>query len=111
MIKPSYIRFAHIMESIEHIELFLSQDSILSELRTAQAIHYELVVIGEAVSHIDEHYKQRFSDIPWRKMIAMRHILAHEYFNVQTDRILAAIDDLPRIKERLKHILAEVKDE
>lgn len=109
MKKSDFVRFQHLLEAIEHIELFVGQDPELQELRTAQAIHYELVVIGEAARHIPETFQQRFTDLPWRKMIALRNHLSHEYYNVKREMILAAVGDLPRVKQRILLIIDEIK--
>ncbi|MDP2936438.1 MAG: DUF86 domain-containing protein, partial [Dehalococcoidia bacterium] len=41
-----------------------------------------LEVIGEAARHIDPDIRARHPAIPWNRMLAMRNILAHEYFAV-----------------------------
>lgn len=95
------LRFQHILQSIDHILIFIKQDPKISELRIAQVIFYELVVIGEAPKHIPVSYQQEFSDVPWRKIIALRNILTHEYWKIQHGRILAAINTLPLIRSRI----------
>ena len=67
-------------------------------------------IIGEAAKHISEEYKQNFSDIPWRQIIAMRNYLVHEYFAIHNDKIMAALTDIPRIKQRIQEIIRVIEN-
>ena len=109
MTKTALVRFVHILQSINHITSFVALDPEIDELRTAQAIHYELVLIGEAARHVPESFHRDFSDIPWKKMIALRNVLTHEYWKVKQARIKAAIDHLPALKERLEDVVKELE--
>ncbi len=41
-----------------------------------------LEIIGEAARALPESTKAGASDIEWRKIVALRNILSHEYFGV-----------------------------
>lgn len=41
---------------------------------------YNLVVIGEAASHLPEEVTARHPEIEWRQVRGMRNRLVHEYF-------------------------------
>ena len=109
--KPVYTRFCHILERIEHIELFLAQDPEMKELRTAEAMYYQLFIIGEAVRAIPEEYKERFKTVPWKKMIALRNALAHECHKIEHHRIMLAIKELPAIKQHIIQLIEETKND
>ena len=47
----------------------------------------EVEIIGEAARNVSDALKQSSPHIPWRKIIAQRHIIAHEYAEIQ-DEIL-----------------------
>ena len=106
MNKSPVLRLTHILQSIDHIIDFVDQDEQLQDLRTLQAIFYELVIIGEAARDISPEYQEEFSDIPWKKMIALRNVLAHEYWKIQRDRIFNAIQALPAIRSRIAEMIA-----
>lgn len=44
-------------------------------------------IIGEAARHVSESFRQAHTEIPWRGIIAQRHILAHEYGDIKQDRM------------------------
>jgi len=43
--------------------------------------------LGEAASKISADTKARYSDIPWREIVGMRHRLIHGYGDVRLDLI------------------------
>jgi uncharacterized protein with HEPN domain len=103
-------RFYHIVEAIELIEKYVADDKTIADNRTADAIFYRLQIIGEAANHLSDEYKQKFSDIPWRRIIAMRNYLVHEYFAIHNNKIMAALLDIPRIKQRIQEIIREIEN-
>jgi len=50
-----------------------------SDKKTRYAVEQQLLVIGEAAKRISESYKQKHAEIPWKRMVGLRNILAHEY--------------------------------
>jgi len=64
--------------------------------KTRYAVERQLLVIGEAAKKVSESYKQKHSEIPWKRMAGLRNILAHEYGEVLVDRIwLIAKENIP----------------
>ncbi|MBD0269303.1 MAG: DUF86 domain-containing protein [Cyanobacteria bacterium Co-bin8] len=71
-----------------------------------KSVLYDFIVIGEASVNIPESIQQRHPNIPWRFMIGMRNVMAHEYFQVNLARVWATIqEDLPPLVPHLEHIL------
>ena len=51
---------------------------------TVDAVIRNLEVIGEAAGKLPREIKNRSPEIEWRKIVAMRNVLTHEYFGVNT---------------------------
>jgi uncharacterized protein with HEPN domain len=51
------------------------------------AIERAVEIIGEAARHVSEAFKQAHPEIPWRSIIAQRHVLAHQYGEIEQERI------------------------
>jgi uncharacterized protein with HEPN domain len=51
---------------------------------TIDAVIRNLEVIGEAAGRIAEETRAGAPEIEWRKIIALRNVLAHEYFGIHT---------------------------
>jgi uncharacterized protein with HEPN domain len=67
------------------------------------AVERQLLVIGEASKKLSEDFKSKYEDIPWRQIIGLRNILAHDYGEILTERIwLVAVDEIPILYNKLK---------
>jgi uncharacterized protein with HEPN domain len=57
------------------------------------AVVRNLEVIGEAAGRIPEEIRGGVPMIEWRKVIALRNVLAHEYFGIHTKIVWDVIVD------------------
>ena len=65
-------------------------------------------IIGEAVKNIDDDFRDKYPQIPWKKIAAIRDIIAHEYFGVKLERVWdVIIKDLPGLRDKIKAIMEE----
>jgi len=79
----------------------LDTDSML-----LHAVVHCLQVIGEAASRVTEGGRQRAPGVPWKKIVGMRHILVHVYYDIDTDTVWrVAKDDLEPLLEALSEAL------
>ena len=51
-----------------------------SDLKTRYAIERNFEIIGEATSHIPQHYKDQHPHIEWRIIKDFRNFIIHDYF-------------------------------
>ena len=59
-------------------------------------------IIGEAVRALSDEVRNAEPEIPWSKIIGMRHILVHDYFSIDTETVWSAIErDLPELKRKI----------
>ncbi|MGC1275895.1 MAG: HepT-like ribonuclease domain-containing protein [Planctomycetaceae bacterium] len=54
-------------------------------LRGAVERHVEIV--GEAARHVSDVFREAHPLIPWRLIVAQRHVLAHDYGEIKHERI------------------------
>lgn len=101
-------RFLDILEAIERIERYSKKgrkEFGKSELLQTWIVHH-LQIIGEASRKLSNAARKTYPEIPWAQIIAMRNILVHDYFGVDTEEVWAAVKkDIPRLKGALKSIL------
>jgi uncharacterized protein with HEPN domain len=101
-------RLIDILEAIEKIERYIPrgrQAFETDELLQVWVVRH-LQIIGEAAFRVSEDTKNRFSLIPWGKMIGMRHVLVHGYFEIDMDIVWSVIDfDLSYLKEQIQSAL------
>ena len=60
----------------------MDQSELAADRRTQAAVLYEIVVIGEAANRISDEFRVQHSAVPWKDIISMRNILAHQYDKV-----------------------------
>jgi uncharacterized protein with HEPN domain len=51
------------------------------------AIVRNFEIIGEAAKNIPEEVKNKYPEIPWKKMYGLRNLIAHEYFGIDYEMI------------------------
>jgi uncharacterized protein with HEPN domain len=55
--------------------------------KTQMAVERAVEIIGEAARRISTDFQQAHQEIPWRNMIALRNVLAHEYGEIKQEII------------------------
>ncbi len=101
-------RIRDVLEAIGNVERYVSrgraafeQDELLQTWFVRQ-----LQVIGEAVRGIPEEVRALAPDVPWPKIVGMRHVLVHGYFEIDTAIVWDAVaTDVPALKEPLERLL------
>ena len=67
-------------------------EELLPEVAYSATV-YNLIIIGEAIKHIDREFKNLHRDINWDEMVVIRNELAHQYFNMTVDSLDILIDE------------------
>jgi uncharacterized protein with HEPN domain len=107
-------RLAHILESIEELESYTSGSNLDTFLQNSMmkfASVKQIEIIGEAANHISDETKEKFSEIQWRQITGLRHVLVHEYFGIDSRLIWQIIvDDIPLLKIKIKEVLLSISE-
>ncbi|MGB7414704.1 MAG: DUF86 domain-containing protein [Thermosynechococcaceae cyanobacterium] len=78
-----------------------------SDRRTQAAVLYEIVVIGEAANRLSPEFQANHPTIPWKDIIGMRNILAHQYDKVDSEVVWDAVcQDIPELIALLHSLLS-----
>ncbi len=73
------------------------------------AVEKLFINLGEAAYRVDTHRTQQLPEIPWRKVIGLRNILAHGYEQVTHEILFKTIaDDLPALEMAVRRALTSV---
>lgn len=74
----------------------------------AKAVLYDFMIIGEASRNLPSEIQSCYPQTPWRLMGSMRNVMAHEYFQVNLERVWRTIhDDLPLLVSQLEDLLEQ----
>ena len=108
------IRLKHILESIDRISEFtdgLDEQALNSNVLHKHATAYNIQIIGEAVYKLSKEFKATHSEVPWSMIEKMRHILVHDYYQVNSHIMWLVIsEDIPALKPLIEKYSAEAID-
>jgi len=65
----------------------MTYEAYAGDRRTRRAIEREVEIIGEAARKVSRAFQEAHPEVPWRRIVAQRHKLAHEYGEIE-DEIL-----------------------
>jgi uncharacterized protein with HEPN domain len=97
-----------ILEAIRRIGVYTEDMDFVAFAKNTMALDAvirNLEVIGEAAGRIPEELRAGSPGIEWRKIIALRNVLAHEYFGIHTkivwDVVVDKLGPLERVCQKL----------
>ncbi len=105
-------RLADILEAIEKIERYVprgKQAFERDEMFQVWIVRH-LQIIGEAASRVSVETEIAYPAVPWKKMIGMRHVLVHGYFEIDLDIVWSVIEnDLRSLKQDIESVLLTLR--
>jgi len=101
------------LQSMKRIEEYLGDLNFIRfkmSYMVVDAVVRNFEIIGEASKKIPKHIKEKYPEIPWRKMYGLRNLIAHEYFGVDYEMIWEiAKNNLPQNKIDLAEVIEKEK--
>jgi uncharacterized protein with HEPN domain len=65
-----------------------------------------LEIIGEAATGVSSGFRERYPDVPWKRMVELRNRLIHGYFDINLDIVWdTVVKDLPPLIAALENVL------
>ena len=75
------------------------------------AVERKVEIIGEAARNVSRQFQQAHPEIPWRAIVAQRHVLAHEYGEIRSDRMWRVVTvHIPRLMGIIEPLLPPPPD-
>lgn len=89
----------------------ISQEEFENNLTIFLATTRALEIIGEAINHIPDEIKQKYSEIPWHQIRGFRNTVIHEYFGIDKEVVWTSSKiDTNFLIENISKILEDVGD-
>jgi uncharacterized protein with HEPN domain len=105
----SLLDILELIERIKRQTSSLTRHQFLEDPDIQDATAYRLLAIGEAAKALDDDLKSRHPQIPWRQIVGMRNILAHEYFTLEGEIIWETVEaGLPELATACRSELARL---
>lgn len=102
-----------ILSAVDKIERYsrgMTREEFAQQDIVIDAVLRNLEVIGEAASNIPEDLRERYAHIPWRRIIGLRNIVIHAYFDVDLAIIWQIIQvNLPSTKKDLIEMRSDLE--
>jgi uncharacterized protein with HEPN domain len=104
----SYV--ADMIEACERTVVFaqgISDVELTDESRPqCAAVLHDLMILGEAAKQVPDEWKQRYDEIPWKRIAGMRDKIAHYYFGLNIGAVLLTVrTSVPAILPQLRAML------
>jgi uncharacterized protein with HEPN domain len=105
------LRLRHMLDYAREVVQFTSNATradLDSNLMLLRALSMSTGIIGEAASHISQDCRDTHPEIPWRRIIAMRNFLIHEYFRADPQILWdTAVESVPELIPLLEAALPD----
>jgi uncharacterized protein with HEPN domain len=90
---------------IERYTTGLTFEDFAEDEKTIDAVIRQLIIIGEASSHIPEKITLLAPEIPWSSIRGMRNVVVHEYMSVDMRIIWKTVTrDVPNMRTQLESL-------
>lgn len=102
------LRLQDMLDAMAEVALYLPADRAAFDRDPPLQSHVyrHIMIVGEAAWSLSQPLKQQNPQIPWRKIEGMRHIMVHDYFKVNWNRVYeTARDDVPVLRPQIQAIL------
>jgi uncharacterized protein with HEPN domain len=99
--KDDRVYLLHIPECIRRIEEDTAdgQDAFLSSHTLQDAVLRNLQTMAESTERLSDSMKRRYPQIEWRRIVAFRNVLVHDYLGIDVERIWEITQrDVPQLK-------------
>ena len=107
-------RLRDILEAIAAIDRYRDRDRSAFDQDELLQVWFlrHLQIIGEAARRLPEEIRNLAPDIPWHKIIGMRNVLVHGYFEIDLDVVWDAVQqDVPLLKPAVEALLKNLEDQ
>lgn len=109
MKKDPNILLLDILDSIENIEKYtknISENKFFDNLQIQDAVVRRIEIIGEAVKNLPTSFKNKHTNIPWKKIAGTCDVLIHDYSGIDIDLVWEIVNkDIPKLKKQISKLL------
>jgi len=85
-------------------------EDFISDNKVNYIFVFPLGQIGELANKLSDEFKLKYSDIPWRWVISVRHRIVHDYEGISMGRIWQTIQEsIPELFDYTMKILGEIE--
>jgi uncharacterized protein with HEPN domain len=85
----------------------LTFNEFVEDQKTFDAVIRNLEITGEAARQLSTEFKERYPEVPWRRISGFRDIAIHAYLTIEAEIVWDIIQNkVPELLEQIERILA-----
>ena len=105
----AHLLLKDILVALDRIESYtggMEYETFAADEKTANAVIYNFLVIGEAVKLLPPSVTSDHPEVPWRQIAGMRDKLTHAYFSIDYELVWKTVKVvLPQFRAMVLEIL------
>ena len=109
MKRDNIVYLRHILDAIHRIEEYttgVQYEGFMSNNLVQAGVMREIEIMGEAAKRLTNEFKEKYPDVPWKKVAGMRDKLMHGYFGVDLDAVWDTVKkDINVLEGKIKDII------
>ncbi len=103
--RDAVVRIIAVCDTLHELTRFTLEE-FTADVRSQWAVEMGLIRIGEGVSRIPDSVLTRFDAQPWRQIIGMRNLAAHQYDDLDPRRVWRTVTtDVPALRAYLADVI------
>lgn len=105
--------FEDIHDSIRKVRKYTDEmpfSDFTHDEKTIDAVVRNLEILGEASKNIPEDLRKKHPNIPWKQMMGLRNLVAHEYFGIDYEILWQIVKkDIPKLEPLIIEALSRME--
>ena len=90
------------IDTVQRYCVRVSEARFMTDIVLQDAVIRRVMIVGEAASKVSAEAKCLLPQVEWTSIVSMRHILVHDYSDINGDILWRTIrHDLPELKKKL----------